>query len=347
MSVKQEFFGTTEAGEEISLFTITNENGMSASVTDFGAILVRLNVPDREGKLRDVVLGYDSLDRYEKGRFFGATVGRHANRIAGAEIELDGVIYKLPANEGRHNLHTDFKNGFHKKKWSYTLNEDSVCFTLVSPDGENGFPGNLTASVTYSVLPDNSLKLCYEAVSDRKTLINLTNHSFFNIGGHDSGSIADERVTIHAEKLVEIDHERIPTGRLVNVEGTVFDFRTPRRVGESIDADEPMLKIAGGYDQCWVLKPHSGHVQHFARVEDDRSGIAMDVYTDMPGVEFYTANKIPAEYGKGGVYYEPRCALCLETQFFPDSIHHPNFPQAVYDAGEILRSETVFRFNTI
>ena len=344
MLIEQTDFGLTRSGEHASLFSIRNSRGMCAVVTNYGAILVRLLVPCPDGVARDVVTGYDTLPGYEAGGFFGATVGRHANRISGAAFTLDGVEYSLADNDNGCNLHSDFKTGFHKQLWNTELLPDGVRFFRTSPAGEAGFPGNLEISVFYTLDDENGLHIRYEGVSDRKTLINLTNHSFFNLSGHDAGSVLDHQVTLDCDRFLEISAGRLPTGRILPVDGTAMDFRSGRRVGDAIDTDWGQLRYAAGYDHCFVTGANPGNLKRIALVEDPRSGCRMEVSTDLPGVQFYTANFLSSQAGKQGAHYGPRCALCLETEYFPDSIHFPDFPQCIFDAGEIYRAETVYRF---
>ena len=344
MLIEQTDFGLTRSGEHASLFSIRNSRGMCAVVTNYGAILVRLLVPCPDGVARDVVTGYDTLPGYEAGGFFGATVGRHANRISGAAFTLDGVEYSLADNDNGCNLHSDFKTGFHKQLWNTELLPDGVRFFRTSPAGEAGFPGNLEISVFYTLDDENGLHIRYEGVSDRKTLINLTNHSFFNLSGHDAGSVLDHQVTLDCDRFLEISAGRLPTGRILPVGGTAMDFRSGRRVGDAIDTDWDQLRFAAGYDHCFVTGANPGNLKRIALVEDPRSGCRMEVSTDLPGVQFYTANFLSSQAGKQGAHYGPRCALCLETEYFPDSIHFPDFPQCIFDAGEIYRAETVYRF---
>lgn len=347
MDIKREDFGVTKAGEKASLYTIRSAGGMEAVVTDFGAVLVKLLVPDSGGAKQDVVLGYDSLAQYEEnGCFFGAVVGRNANRIKGASFRIDGVEYRLADNENGNNLHSDFDNGFHKKMWAADVDgeNNSVKFTYISPDGENGFPGTLKASVTYTALPDNGLQITYDAVSDKKTLINLTNHSYFNLGGHDAGSICHEKMTICASSYTEIALGAIPTGRILPVEGTPMDFRTPRCIGDEIDSDFKQLAMAQGYDHNWALDTAFGEVELIARVEDGKAGRTMEVYTDLPGVQFYAGNCITPQTGKDGASYGKRCALCLETQFFPNSVNIPQFRRPIFEAGQPYHTTTIYKF---
>ena len=346
MPVEQKPFGLTRKSGEAYLYNIQNSCGMTAVVSNYGAILVRLIVPGPKDA-QDIVLGYDTLAEYEAGGFFGATVGRHANRIAGAAFTLDGVTYRLDDNDNGCNLHSDFRRGFHKQLWKAELRTNGVRFFRLSPDGECGFPGNLQISVSYLLEEDNSLRILYEGVCDKKTLINLTNHSFFNLSGHDAGSILGQRLRLDCGEFLEIREGRLPTGRILPVDGTPMDFRSGRLIGEQIDADWDQLRFAGGYDHCWVTGARAGTLKHIATVEDPWSGLRMDTLTDLPGVQFYTANFLPRQKGKAGADYGPRCAFCLETEYYPDSLHFPGFPQPVFASGEPYRAETVYHFSTL
>lgn len=347
MSISKREFGVTKDGKQTYLYTMSNENGMEAAVTDFGAILVNLIVPDAKGEKKDLVLGYDNLADYEEnGCYFGSTIGRNANRIGGAAFTLDGTEYKLADNENGNNLHTDYHHGFHKVLWSAEPDEaaNAVKFSYVSPDGENGFPGKLQVSVTYTLLADNGIRITYDAVSDKKTTINMTNHSYFNLGGHDAGSICDEKMTILASGFTEIVPGAIPTGRIIPVEGTPMDFRRAKRIGDEIDNDWDQLTMVQGYDHNWALDTNFGTVEKIAQVEDEKAGRTMEVYSDLPGVQFYAGNCITPQTGKGGVHYDKRCALCLETQYFPNSINIPDFRQPVFEAGQPYHTTTIYKF---
>lgn len=347
MGISRKDFGTTKKGEKVSLYTISAANGMEAVVSDYGAILVSLFVPDSRGEKQDLVLGYDRLEDYEEnGCFFGTVIGRCANRIGGASFTLDGVEYKVAANENGNNLHTDFENGFHKKLWEAEVDEanDSVKFSYVSPDGENGFPGTLHISVTYTILPDRGIQLTYDGVCDKKTVINLTNHSYFNLGGHGAGSICNEKMTIYASGFTEVMPGCIPTGKIIPVEGTPMDFRQAKRIGDEIDSDWEQLKLGLGYDHNWVLDTTFGELQKIAQVEDEKAGRIMEVYSDLPGVQFYAGNCITSQTGKGGASYGKRCALCLETQYFPNSVNIPEFRQPVFEARQPYHTTTIYKF---
>ena len=328
-AVRVETFGSTSKKEEAVLYTLTNENGMSASITNYGAALVKLNVPDKEGKLRDVVLGYDDVTGYEKGGgSFGAPVGRNANRIGGAVITIQDKTYELEKNDNGNNLHSG-TNYYNKRIWNVGEKTDSkIEFVLHSPDGDQGYPGTLDMHVTYELTEDNELRLIYDAVPDQDTIINMTNHSYFNLDGHDSGNVLKELVTLDADYFTRADAQSIPTGELVDVTGTPMDFRMPRALGEAIDADYEAVRLGKGYDHNWVLK-NNGKFDKVAQAVSEKSGIVMEVWTDLPGMQMYTANFLDNEHGKNGAVYGIRDAVCFETQYFPDAVHHENFASPI------------------
>lgn len=347
MGIRTEKFGITKDGRMAHLYTVTKDNGMEMALTDFGAILVRLFVPDKKGQRTDVVLGYDSLAEYEEnGCFFGATIGRNANRIAGAAFTLDGTTYHLSANENKNNLHSDRENGFHKVLWETELleQEDAVKFSYLSADGENGFPGTLRVSVTYKLLDEDAIEISYQGVSDKKTVINLTNHSYFNLKGHDAGNICDAKIKILASGFTELSEGGIPTGQILPVEGTPMDLRSLRRIGDTIDADWEQLRLTGGYDHNFALDTTFGKVEKIAEVVDEQAELTMEVWSDLPGVQFYAGNAIVPQTGKGGARYEKRQGLCLETQYFPNHVNEPNFQKAIFDKGEVYQTKTLYKF---
>lgn len=347
MEIKKESFGTTDSGQEVYLYTLQNKNGMQAKVTNYGAILTALLVPDPAGELADVVLGYDSVKPYQcNGSFFGATVGRSANRIAGAQFEIDGTVYKLDANNGANNLHSQFDIGFHKQIWEAKEDADTnaVTFFYESKDGEAGFPGTLDISVTYTLTDENALCLHYDGVSDRKTLINCTNHSYFNLSGHDSGNIHDHVLTLNASCYTPVVPGAIPTGEMASVKGTPMDFTKPKRIGDEIDSDFEQLKLVQGYDHNFAVDIQAGKVEKIAEVKDEKSGRVMEVYSDLPGVQFYAGNCIDDTTGKGGAAYTKRSGFCLETQYFPNSVNQKGFVSPVFDAGEAYRTTTIYKF---
>jgi aldose 1-epimerase len=350
MSITTESFGVTKKGEKVTLYRITNPNGMIAEVIDYGAILKSLFVPDRNGKTADVVLGFDDLASYQVNpSFFGSTIGRNANRIAGAQFCINGELYTLAKNDnGHNNLHSDFETCFNKKMFTAEVLEDenAVKFSLESPDMDQGFPGNLKADVIYRLTENNGLEIEYFAVSDKDTVYNPTNHSYFNLKGHDSGSAMSHKLWINAKEYTPADNESIPTGELATVAGTPFDFTTAIVIGDRINDDFEQLRFGGGYDHNFVLDKAKGKLEQIAVLSEEESGRRMSVYTDLPGVQFYAGNFIVNQTGKGGVKYSRRCGVCLETQYFPNSINEKNFESPLLKAGEEFHSITKYVFST-
>lgn len=336
-------FGMTSKGEEARLFTIQNDKGMEIKVSDYGATLVQVRVPDKEGRLLDVVLGYDDVQGYEAGNaFFGATIGRVANRIGNGEFRLGGRTYELTRNDGQNTLHggRDFYN---KRIWKTgETQEDHVEFLMYSPSGDQGFPGNVKISVTYTLTKDNEVKIHYRAVPDADTLMNLTNHSYFNLSGHASGTVLDQEVMLYADAYARADSQSIPTGEIVPVSGTPMDFRQLKPVGAEIEEAYEALEFGKGYDHNWVLNGNGYRKAAFMRSKE--SGIAMEVYTDLPGMQFYTANFVDHEKGKAGAVYNMRQAACFETQYFPDAVHKDHFEGPEVKAGEVYETTTAYRF---
>lgn len=344
--MKKELFGTTKDGKEIYLYTLQNENGMKAQVMNYGAILVNLLVPDKSGKIEDVCLGYDSLEEYfVNGCFFGATIGPNGNRIADAKFSIDGTIYELAVNDGVNNLHSDEQLGFHKKVWEAKEDGDNkVVFYLSSPDGEMGFPGNKKVTVTYSLTENNELIINYYGSSDKKTVLNMTNHTYFNLAGHQNGSIENHILTLHASSYTPVRGGLIPTGEIAPVKGTVMDFTQAKTIGKEIDASDEQLQMGGGYDHNWVLDNYNGRLQEIAVVQDPVTGRTMKVFTDLPGVQFYAGNAIETHAGKKGATYAKRSGLCLETQDYPNAVNEPTFPSPIYGEGKDFVSTTIYQF---
>lgn len=346
MSNEVSSFGRYTDGEEILLYTISNENGMKVAVTNLGAVIVKLIVPDKDGKPADVVLGFDRGEDYLKNpSFFGAVIGPNANRIGNAVFEIDGTAYQLDVNDGANNLHSHKDKGYHKLLWKTAfVHPDSVCFELKDADGSMGFPGNKEIAVVYTLTSDNQLVIRYHGTSDKKTILNLTNHSYFNLEGHDSGSIEGQELWLGASGYTPADAGSIPTGEIVPVQGTPMDFTKAKRIGDEIDADFEQLKFAGGYDHNWVIDGWNGELNHCATVKAPESGRVMKVYTTLPGVQFYAGNMIDQQTGKGGAAYKVRSGLCLETQYFPDAANKPQFPSAVFGEGKEYSSVTIYKF---
>ncbi len=339
-------FGETPLQEPVKLHTLTNKNGMSVSIMDYGATIVDLVVPDRDGKLADVALGFDRLTPYlHQTAYFGATIGRYANRIAKGTFELDHAAYHLPINNGPNSLHGGLR-GFDKHVWkeeAVDSDEPAVRFSLLSPDGDQGYPGNLFVTVTFTLSDDNELRIDYRATTDKKTVINLTNHTYFNLAGAGNGLVLDQVLTIDSDGYLPSDAELIPTGEIKDVTGTPWDFRTPTPIGQH-------LKETGtkpiGYDTTYVLKKgFFSDWQLAAEVEDPQSGRTMKVYTDEPGIQFYTGNFLDGSLvGKGGKPYPQHSAFCLETQHYPDSPNQDKFPSTVLQPGDTFKTSTVYAF---
>ena len=346
LEVSQEPFGQMPDGQKVTLYRLTNPNGLCAGVIDYGAILVTLHVPDRNGKIVDVVLGFDNLDSYlKRNPLFGATVGRYANRIAQAKFTLDGTEYKLTANAGKNHIHGGRSKRFDKVMWNgrtfRNSEEAGVRLTYLSRDGDEGFPGNLDCAVTYTLTKNNELKISYEATTDKPTIVNLTNHSYFNLAGAGNGDVLDHEIMIDADYYTPGDEALIPTGEIHCVEGTPLDFTEPETIGARISR----LEQTRGYDHNYVLKHSSGSLVLAARVYEPASGRIMEVRTTEPGMQFYTANGMRGLNGKEGKIYNRHYGFCLETQHFPDSPNKPHFPSVVLRPGQKFSSMTVFAFS--
>jgi len=341
-------FGTTRDGKAVESYTLTNPHGLEMRVITYGGIITSLKVPDRSGHLGDIVLGFDTIDGYLKDPpYFGALIGRYGNRIAKGQFTLDGNTFKLATNNGPNHLHGGVK-GFDKVLWNVVPGTDStgvsVTLSRTSPDGEEGFPGNLQATVRYMLTDKNELAIDYRATTDKATPVNLTQHSYFNLAD-DSGDILGHELTIHASRYTPVDATLIPTGELATVEMTPFDFRKATAIGARISADNVQLKNGGGYDHNWVLDRSGSGLQPAARLVDPKSGRTLEVATTEPGLQFYSGNFLDGSItGKGGRVYRRRTGLCLETQHYPDSPNHPNFPSSILKPGQTYSSQTVFTF---
>jgi aldose 1-epimerase len=342
-SVTQSEFGTTPEGVNVDLYTLTNKNGLRARITNYGGILVSLEVPDRDGNLGDITLGYDKLDGYiANNPYFGALIGRYGNRIAKGSFTLDGVAYQLAKNNGENHLHGGLR-GFDKVVWQAepveTADAVGVKLTYLSPDGEEGYPGNLSCEVTYLLTNENELKISYTATTDKPTPINLTHHSYFNLtcGKRD---ILGHELTLNADRYTPVDAGLIPTGEIAPVAGTPMDFTKPKTIGAEID------QVPGGYDHNYVLNKADSEISLAASVYEPDSGRVMEIYTTEPGIQFYSGNFLDGTItGKGGVVYAKHYGFCLETQHFPDSPNKPDFPSTILRPGETYRHETVHKFS--
>src|SRR5688572_12008035 len=345
--VKREPFGKMADGKAVERFTLTNANGIELKAISYGGIITSLRVPDRSGRFDDIVLGFDSLDGYLKDHpFFGAIIGRYGNRIAKGAFPLDGKTYKLAANNGPNHLHGGNK-GFDKVLWTVepVTGRNAIAFTRTSPDGEEGYPGNLRVQVTYTLTDANELIVDYRATTDKATPVNLTQHSYFNLAGQASGDILGHQLMLNADRYTPVDDTLIPTGELAPVAGTPFDFRKPTPIGARINTDHPQLKAGKGYDHNWVLNRKGGGLALAARVHEPKTGRTLEVVTTEPGIQFYAGNFLDGTLtGKGGAVYKHRTGFCLETQHYPDSPNQPKFPTTTLKPGAEYRTRTVFTF---
>jgi aldose 1-epimerase len=342
-------FGKTPAGENVDIYTLKNAKGAEADIMTYGGVVVSLKMPDKSGNFADIVLGFDDFNGYLKPPpYFGAIIGRYGNRIGHAMFKLDGVVYKLAKNDGDNTLHGG-NRGFDKVLWKATPPTDasSLTLTYLSKDGEENFPGNLTATVVYTLTDNNELKIDYSATTDKDTVVNLTNHSYFNLAGEGSGDILGHVMTIDADRFTPVDKGLIPTGELKSVAGTPFDFRQPHAIGERIGDKDQQLTFAGGYDQNFVLN-HGGDLSAVAaKVSDPKSGRVVEVLTTEPGLQFYTGNFLDGTiHGKSGHVYARRSAFCMETQHYPDSPNKPSFPSTELKPGDKYHTTTIYRFST-
>ena len=337
-------FGKLPDGTAIELLTLTNSKGMQAQIMTYGATVVSLTAPDKSGKYADVVQGMENLEGYLAGvPYFGAIVGRYGNRIGHAQFQLDGKTYNLPKNDGDNTLHGGVV-GFDKKVWTAKTGDGNVEFTVVSDDGDQGFPGKLTAHVTYTLTDNDELKIEYVATTDKPTVVNLTNHTYFNLAGQGEGNILDHQVTLLADRFTPVDAGLIPTGELKPVAGTPFDFTKATAIGARINQQDEQLTYGKGYDHNWVL--NGSGMKKAAEVYEPKSGRVMEVMTEEPGLQFYTGNFLDGKIkGKGGRVYGHRAAFCMETQHFPDSPNKPAFPTTELKPGQTYKTSTVYKFS--
>jgi aldose 1-epimerase len=349
--VHKESFGKTREGRPVDLYTLTNSQGLEVRAMTYGGIIVSLRVPDKTGKVDDIVLGHDNLDGYlDNSPYFGAIVGRYANRIANGTFTLDGVKYSLAKNNGPNSLHGGL-NGFNKAIWDAKPFKDAkgvgVAFSYLSKDGEEGYPGNLKVKVSYTLTDENQLILDYEATTDKATPLNLSQHSYFNLAGEGSGDILGHHLMLNADRFTPVDQTLIPTGELRPVQGTPMDFTKPSAIGARINEDYEQLVVGKGYDHNYVISRKGDGLSLAARVHEPTSGRVLEVSTTEPGVQFYSGNFLDGTItGKQGHVYKLRNGFCLETQHFPDSPNHPDFPSTILRPGKTFRSQTIFKFST-
>lgn len=350
MSIRKESFGTTSDGMHVNRYTLKNHNGMEVSFLDLGAVIYSVEVSDREGKFEDIALGYDSVKGYEVNRpSFGAPIGRYANRIAGAKFVLNGKEYQLDENDGTNCLHGGVLRYNHCMYEAECIEEqesDSITFARLSPDGEQGFPGNLSIEITYTLNDADELMIEYHAVCDEDTIINLTNHSYFNLGsgGHTCADVLEQEVQIFADRYTPLSDNLVPTGEIRDVEGTALDFREYKTIGKEIGGKDPAERTVTGYDHNFILNHPTGEVAMAARIRDPKSGRVMEVFTDLPGLQLYTAEDLIEPGGKDGMTYGNFCGACFESQNFPNAVNMEEFPNAVLRAGEEYSTVTVYRF---
>lgn len=347
METNRQPFGQTPDGVAVDLFTLSNDNGVTANITNYGGIIVALTTPDRHGNAGDIVLGFDTLAEYiDHNPFFGALCGRYANRIAQGKFTLDGATYQLAQNDGQNHLHGG-RRGFDKVVWQAEEQSDtdnaSLKLTYVSQDGEEGYPGNLTIEVTYTLNNANELRVDYAATTDKATILNLTNHTYFNLSG--APDILGHTMTLNADRFTPVDATLIPIGELRSVAGTPLDFRQPTVIGDRIEQDDEQLKLGMGYDHNWVVNGASGQLRLAATAQETTTGRRLEVYTTQPGIQFYSGNFLTDGVGKNGTAYHRRSAFCLETQHFPDSPNKPQFPSTMLNPGEHFSETTVFKFS--
>lgn len=349
--IEKRFFGLVEANKEIFVYSLKNKNGMKVEICNYGAAVVSIHVPDRNGKIEDVVLGYDSAEGYEYCSFyFGVIVGRYGNRICKGKFTLDGINYELDINNGENHLHGG-KNGFNKRIWEadpiQTETTQELKLSLVDLDGNMGYPGTIKIFVTYTLNDRNELIIDYTGETDKTTIINLTHHSYFNLSGDLTKTILDHQLMLHADYLTPIDDKQITTGELTKVENTPFDFRTLSTIGNNINADDPQIKNGFGYDHNWVLNAWNKTVKKVGELYEPDSGRLMEVFSDQPGIQFYSGNFLDNTIkGKNGVMYNYRTGLCLELQHYPDSPNKPNFPSVILNPNENYKQQTVYKFST-
>ena len=347
MNIQNNAVGKAENGSIIHEFTLTNDSGMRIKLLSYGATLTSVETPDKNGKLANITLGFDDPAGYhQRHPYFGSTVGRYGNRIAKGKFTLDGKQYTLATNNGDNHLHGGVK-GFDAVNWGFeevkSADSVGVKFNYTSPDGDEGYPGTLKTQVTYTLTNDNEIKIDYLATTDKPTVVNLTNHAYWNLGGQGSGTILNHELTLHADKWIPTDAGSIPTGELAPVKGTAMDFTSPHKIGERIDELKKPPHATKGYDNCWVLKNQSGKLELAAKVKEPTSGRVMEIYTTEPGIQLYCGNFLDGS--KEGAGFKQHDAFCLETQHYPDSPNQPKFPSTVLKPGETYKSQTVHKFS--
>ncbi|MCX8129472.1 MAG: galactose mutarotase [Clostridia bacterium] len=351
MGIAKRLFGKTPEGVEADIFTLNNTKGLIVEITNYGGIIVSLITPDRSGKKEDITLGYDSLEGYLKdSSYFGAIIGRNANRVENAEFSLNGIQYYLAKNDGNNHLHGGFK-GFDKVVWNADIvryeESESLRLAYKSKDMEENYPGNLNVEVIYSLTEDSALKIDYYAVADKDTVVNLTNHAYFNLAGHSAGDVSKHLLMIKADRFTPVNREGIPTGEIREVKNTPMDFTALTPIGPGLSSKCEQIVNGKGYDHNWVLNVSSGHPEKASELYEPESGRVLEIYTTKPGIQFYSGNFLDGSIvGKGGTVYSRRSGLCLETQYFPNAMKHKHFPSPILKAGEEYRHTTIYKFLT-
>lgn len=352
MYIKRENLTVETKDKEIYIYTLSNEKESMVRITNYGGIVLSVSTADKDGVLDDVVLGFDDFNDYMiNGVYFGAVIGRYANRIEDATIEVENKVYKLAKNDGNNHLHGG-NIGFNKVIWNSEIKSDDIGeylqLSYLSKDGEENYPGNLKVVVNYRLTHDNELIINYFAETDKATVINLTNHSYFNLGGHSSGDILKHKLKICGEKITVANKESIPTGEIRNIKNTPMDFTEFKEVGKDIECDYDQINFGKGYDHNWIIDGTEGELRKAAELVDDKTGRVMEVFTTKPGMQFYSGNFLDgSQIGKGGVKYDIRAGLCLETQYYPDSLNHEGFSNVILKPGEKYNHTTVYKFGTI
>lgn len=351
MAINKKNFGKTKNNLDVDIFTLRNTTGMKVQITTYGAAVVSIIIPDKNGNFDDVVLGYDNITAYEKGtKYFGASIGRCANRIEYGKFKIQNKEYSLAQNNGNNHLHGGIK-GFDKVVWNPKIldNKNNILqLSYFSKDGEESYPGNLNVSVTYTLSEDSSLKIEYKAMSDKDTIVNLTNHSYFNLSGHGSGSILSHKLMINSDEFTANDEYSIPTGEIIAVTGTPMDFKSLNLIGNEIDADYEQILFGSGYDHNWMLKSNGNINELAAKLVDEKTGRVMEVYTTKPAIQFYSANFLDgSDIGKCGIPYEKRSGLCLETQYVPNAINNNNFASPLLKSNEEYNYTTIYKFSIL
>ncbi|HZJ82610.1 MAG TPA: aldose epimerase family protein [Clostridia bacterium] len=351
MAITRRDFGKTPKGNDVSIYTLSNSGGMEVQIMNYGGIIVSISVPDKNGNFDDIALGYDNLEGYiEQSKFFGALIGRHANRIEDGIFEINGVEHHLAKNDGPNHMHGGVV-GFDKVIWDAQIidedKEQCLQLTYNSPDGEENYPGNLDVTVTYSLTEDDELKIDYHAVTDKDTVINLSNHSYFNLLGHDGGYIGNHELKLYADQFTAVDKDCLTTGEILDVDNTPFDFTELSPIGVGLNSSHDQIESGGGYDHNWVLRDSNGTLERAAELYEPTTGRMIEVFTTKPGIQFYSGNFLDGtEACKEGVIYEKRSGLCLETQYFPNAMKHKHFPSPLLKAGDEYKHTTVYKFSS-